>query len=76
MKKGKLLVTIIILAIIFGLIYATILTVEPSLKASKVCFLGYKAHCSFTPISTVLCILSVVPFAFYLKRTLGDLRGR
>ena len=29
------------------------LTLIPAGTASKACFLGYKAHCSFTPISTI-----------------------
>ncbi len=32
-----------------------ILTLVPA-PASKPCLLGYYAHCSFTPISTVLCL--------------------
>ena len=25
--------------------------------ASKPCFLGYYAHCSFTPVSTIICFV-------------------
>lgn len=35
---------------------AAISTLIPSTNASKACSLGYKALCSFTPISTVICI--------------------
>ncbi|HSH52857.1 MAG TPA: hypothetical protein VK982_14115 [Bacteroidales bacterium] len=35
----------------------TISTLIPVEQASKVCMLGYKAHCSFTPISTLLCAI-------------------
>jgi hypothetical protein len=69
MKTGKIVKAIVVLAVIFGLIYAAALTAKPSEKASKDCFLGYEAHCSFTPVSTVICLLAIVPFAFYLKRT-------
>lgn len=31
-------------------------TIVPA-KASKPCLLGYYAHCSWTPISTVICII-------------------
>lgn len=30
-------------------------TLIPAAAASKPCLLGYYAHCSFTPISTILC---------------------
>ena len=32
-------------------------TLIPSPAAGRACFFGYYAHCSFTPISTVLCLL-------------------
>jgi hypothetical protein len=31
-------------------------TLVPSVSASKECMLGYKAHCTFTPLSTVICL--------------------
>jgi hypothetical protein len=31
-------------------------TVVPQASASKVCMLGYKAHCTFTPVSTFVCL--------------------
>ena len=31
-------------------------TLIPTGTASKVCLLGYKAHCSFSPISTVILL--------------------
>jgi len=39
----------IIIAVLAG-----ISTLIPA-SASKVCFLGYYAHCSYTPISTIIC---------------------
>ena len=72
MRKSKLVTVIVVLAIIFGLIYAAVLTVKPSVKASQDCFLGYKAHCSFTPVSTIICLLAIVPFAFYLQKKRGS----
>ena len=35
-------------------VLAGISTLIPA-SASKACYLGYYAHCSFTPISTVIC---------------------
>lgn len=37
-------------------VLAAILTVIPDSSADEPCKLGYKAHCSYTPISTILCI--------------------
>jgi hypothetical protein len=53
----KIVLFILLAAMIGGLIYAAVRTALPSEKASKLCLLGYKAHCSFTPISTVICII-------------------
>ena len=39
-----------------------IVTLVPA-PASKPCMLGYYAHCTFTPISTVICL--VLAGAFY-----------
>ena len=41
------------LTILFTL--AAISTLIPEARVSKACMLGYKAHCTFTPISTVIC---------------------
>jgi len=51
MKMGWKWGTVFAVAIGMG-----ILTLFPSSTVSKVCFLGYKAHCSFTPVSTAICV--------------------
>ncbi len=56
----KIALFIFLAAMIGGLIYAAVRTALPSEKASKLCLLGYKAHCTFTPISTVICIIAVL----------------
>jgi hypothetical protein len=56
----KIVLFILLAAMIGGWIYAAVLTAMPSEKASKLCLSGYKAHCSFTPISTMVCIIAVV----------------
>ncbi len=43
------------------------LTLIPTEGASEACFLGYKAHCSFTPISTV-GLLALVGLHIFLHR--------
>ena len=52
--------------IIFTL--AAISTLLPSEGADKICMLGYKAHCSITPISTILCIIPAGVSCFIRKR--------
>jgi hypothetical protein len=47
---------------------ATIKTVIPDAGASKLCLLGYKATCSFTPVSTVFLIIAVVATFVIAKR--------
>ncbi|MBA7591211.1 hypothetical protein ES708_33363 [subsurface metagenome] len=46
MKWYKILIVIAVLAGVSTLIPAS---------ASKLCYLGYYAHCTFTPISTLIC---------------------
>lgn len=46
-----------------------IMTLIPA-PASKPCLLGYYAHCSFTPVSTVICF--AIAGAVYL---IGRKRG-
>jgi len=46
MRWHKILIVIAILAGVSTLIPAS---------ASKACFLGYYAHCSYTPVSTIIC---------------------
>ena len=36
---------------------SAISTLIPQAGVSKACFLGYKAHCTFTPIGTVISLL-------------------
>ncbi|MBN2103342.1 hypothetical protein JW835_04795 [bacterium] len=33
-------------------------TLIPEASASKACMIGYKAHCTFTPISTLICFFA------------------
>jgi len=40
-------------------------------SASKLCLLGYYAHCSFTPVSTLICwIIAIVLYLFGKRRAL------
>lgn len=52
-KKGYGMLLMVTIIITIG----AISTVVPSSVASKECLLGYKAHCSFTPISTLICVV-------------------
>jgi len=44
-----------------------IVTLIPA-EASKPCLLGYEAHCSFTPISTIICWIVAAIFYVVGKR--------
>ncbi|MHC4557639.1 MAG: hypothetical protein ACYS80_10090 [Planctomycetota bacterium] len=46
----------ILLILTAALVLAAISTVIPQSSADEPCKLGYNAHCSFTPISTLLCL--------------------
>ncbi len=66
--------TIIVIAVIAILAIAAVKTVIPNADAGKPCLLGYKAACSFTPISTVILIIAAVIVFFVANRlTTGGL---
>jgi len=60
--KGKQWIGIVVL-IVLGAI-----TLFPAAGASKPCMLGYYAHCTFTPISTVLCWAGAVVMYFRRRK--------
>ena len=67
--KSILLVLYIsfIVALITGGISTGIMTLIPD-KASKPCYLGYYAHCSFTPYSTlILFAMALIGIILLLK---------
>ena len=45
----------VMLALTIVLTLAGLSTLVPQASASKACVLGYLAHCSFTPWSTLIC---------------------
>jgi hypothetical protein len=58
---------IIAIAVVVILGIAAVKTVVPNAEASKPCLLGYKAVCSFAPISTAILAAAAVG-AFVLAR--------
>ncbi len=50
-KRGYL--PLLVLTILFALLAVS--TLVPQISASKECYLGYRAHCTFAPISTLIC---------------------
>ena len=52
--------TIIVIVVIAILAIAAVKTAIPNADASKPCLLGYKAACSFTPISTAILISAAI----------------
>ena len=51
---------IVAIAVIVILSLAAVKTMIPNEEVSKPCLLGYKAACSFTPISTVILIIAAI----------------
>ena len=54
-----LLYLIFILSLIIGGSISGVMTLLPD-EASKPCYLGYYAHCSFTPYSTIILFSMVI----------------
>ncbi|MEI6845689.1 MAG: hypothetical protein WCK36_01415 [Candidatus Firestonebacteria bacterium] len=46
----------ILLAFTIVMTLSALVTLIPSDEASKICSLGYKAHCTFTPWSTLISL--------------------
>jgi hypothetical protein len=46
-----------LLALTIIVTLAGLWTLVPDSSASEACVLGYKAHCTFTPISTLICFI-------------------
>jgi hypothetical protein len=51
---------IVAIAVVVILSIAAVKTLIPNEDVSKSCLLGYKAACSFTPISTAILIIAAV----------------
>jgi hypothetical protein len=58
-KSGKSLLILAVIFIILGLI-----TLIPYANIDDACYLGYKALCAFTPISTLILFIAAVFFLF------------
>ena len=58
MKKKPGYYTLLALTIL--LVLGAVLTIVPISYAYRECMLGYKAHCTLTPISTILCVIMAV----------------
>ncbi|UCF50606.1 MAG: hypothetical protein JSU91_03755 [Thermoplasmatales archaeon] len=65
----KLLILMILIAGSIGSAVLAIWTVVPDSSASKESILGYKSHCSFTPISTIILVFIAIVFTYLLIRT-------
>ena len=65
----KLLVLMILIAAAIASAISTMWTLMPDSTASKECLLGYKSHCTFTPISTIILIFIALVFSYILIRT-------
>jgi hypothetical protein len=68
----KILKIFILIILISGAIASTVSifwTLVPDSSASKECMLGYKAHCTFTPISTIILIFISIVFSYIILRT-------
>jgi len=66
MQKLKI---VLVIVIVF-LCIAALKTAIPAEEASKACLLGYKAYCSFTPVSTLILALVAVGTYFAAKKTI------
>ena len=57
MNTKRLFISTIFIVMIIAWTTSAIITVIPDSTASKLCHLGYYAHCSFTPYGTIISII-------------------
>jgi hypothetical protein len=62
----KILLTLILTTGIISSTIAAIMTTIPETTSSKACLIGYKAICSFTPISTIILIFITLTLGVFL----------
>lgn len=64
-------IAIVVYIAIFILVIAAVKTLIPNAQASKPCLLGYKAACSFTPISTIILVAIAISIFLITKDTIA-----
>lgn len=64
-------IAIVVYVVLFILVIAAVKTLIPNEQASKPCLLGYKAACSFTPISTIILIAITIGIFLITKETIA-----
>ena len=69
-KKKPGYYTLLALAIL--MVLGAVLTIMPVSYAYKECMLGYKAHCTLTPISTILCIIMAAIIYVVMNRSFTE----
>lgn len=67
----RFLLFLAVLAGFIASVVSTVITIIPDSSASKACMLGYKAHCSFTPVSTIILAIMAVAFGFAFMKMYG-----
>ena len=65
----KILILLILIAGAIGSAISAVWTLVPDSSASKESLFGYKSHCSFTPISTIILVFIALIFTYLLIRT-------
>ncbi len=69
-----LLKTLLFLIVLSGFVASVIsagITVVPDSSASKTNMIGYRSHCSFVPISTIILAIVALAFGFLFARIYG-----
>ena len=72
MRIIRFFISLILAIMIIAWISSAVMTVIPDSSASKDSYLGYRAHCSFTPYSTLISVLGAA-VTYLIARKLGFL---
>ena len=73
MRIIRFFISIILVVMIVAWISSAVMTVIPDSTASKDSCLGYRAHCSFTPYSTIISIIGALA-TYLFARMCGFLK--
>jgi hypothetical protein len=65
-SNGKAKIVFMVLAIISFI--SAVLTLLPYKNIDDECFLGYKAMCAITPVSTLILIVMGIAFLYFRKK--------
>ena len=73
MSLTQTLISAVLVITIIAWISCAVMTVIPDQSTSKDCYLGYRAHCSFTPYGTIISVAACL-VTLFIAQNFGYLK--